>query len=520
MLCFDPHYTRVRTMTIHRAACMGLLLSMALSSLVSAQPATAPAEELLGERFSSPAAGISLRPPAGMTMIKSRVGSAEVVRFVDQDRKWLVKVNRVLLEQDKPLPLSAWKDKDGIQRPGMFQWTVDQFKTETPNAKMLGDDIISIPHGQVEVGIMAAQYELGLESNLLQQALIRSSDLQYYLVSLTVPAPRDKDLESDPMVQTAVQTFRQMIDSVELIDQSQIREDQENRLFRTRSLYVNLTESKLRSALVKEQWFRYIRDGKDIGYSYVIEEVAHDLPRKGKVSLQVGPEGVLVGVRTRMIPEPGFQSDGEAWLFCTFDRKYEAFSNISYTQDPTNGSLTSGELGTTRKRIKPIPDANADVGQRHGVDVTEEYRLEVTKLNPRVAASGASGNVEPIVRDLPPYYLPQAMGQLLPRLLPLNEQKTYLFASWISEAGEVVYRYVDVGREQDVNLNGKKVRAVPISDRIGLEGSVTKHYIAPDGKYLGTVNEASKLTILATDAATLQSLWQNSDLTRPADVAN
>jgi hypothetical protein len=61
---------------------------------------------------------------------------------------------------------------------------------------------------------------------------------------------------------------------------------------------------------------------------------------------------------------------------------------------------------------------------------------------------------------------------------------------------------------------------VPISDRIGLEGSVTKHYIAPDGKYLGTVNEASKLTILATDAATLQSLWQNSDLTRPADVAN
>jgi hypothetical protein len=322
------------------------------------------------------------------------------------------------------------------------------------------------------------------------------------------------------MVQTAVQTFRQMIDSVELIDQSQIREDQENRLFRTRSLYVNLTESKLRSALVKEQWFRYIRDGKDIGYSYVIEEVAHDLPRKGKVSLQVGPEGVLVGVRTRMIPEPGFQSDGEAWLFCTFDRKYEAFSNISYTQDPTNGSLTSGELGTTRKRIKPIPDANADVGQRHGVDVTEEYRLEVTKLNPRVAASGASGNVEPIVRDLPPYYLPQAMGQLLPRLLPLNEQKTYLFASWISEAGEVVYRYVDVGREQDVNLNGKKVRAVPISDRIGLEGSVTKHYIAPDGKYLGTVNEASKLTILATDAATLQSLWQNSDLTRPADVAN
>jgi len=46
------------------------------------------------------------------------------------------------------------------------------------------------------------------------------------------------------------------------------------------------------------------------------------------------------------------------------------------------------------------------------------------------------------------------------------------------------------------------------------------HYVSLEGKYLGSVNHDSKITILPTDAATLQKMWQNADLTRPRPAAN
>jgi hypothetical protein len=165
----------------------------------------------------------------------------------------------------------------------------------------------------------------------------------------------------------------------------------------------------------------------------------------------------------------------------------------------------------SRRREKPVPDAAMDIGSRRGVSLTEEYRLEVTRLGPNRSS-------EPIVRDLPPYYLPQAVGQLLARLVPLREPKSYLFATWVNDAGEVMYRYVDVGREREVALGGKRVRAVPVNDRVGLEGSVTTHYISPQGQFLGSVNEEASITILPTDAPTLLKLWANANLSRPQDV--
>ena len=90
-----------------------------------------------------------------------------------------------------------------------------------------------------------------------------------------------------------------------------------------------------------------------------------------------------------------------------------------------------------------------------------------------------------------------------------------MFASYASDRREVMTRYVDVGREQDVDLGGKKVRAIPVADRIGLQGSVTNHWVGHDGKYLGSTNKESGTTLLPTDAATLEKLWQDADLSRP-----
>jgi hypothetical protein len=486
-----------------------LTMFIAFAGMVRAQSTTAPASDLLGEKFQSQAAGIALRPPAEMTATRGPVGSSEIVRFVDPQKKWTVKLNRVLLEIDKPLPLSAWKDKDGKEQRGMLELTTDQFKTDTPGAEILRQDTVNI--ADFNVGLMVARASLGVETTLTQRAIIRASDLQYYLLVMTSPAQRGGDVTQDPGVQSAVNAFSQMLDSVQLLDQTAIKEDQDERLFRTRTLLINFTDSKLRGTLQNEQWLRIIQDGKDIGYTYVVEEVGRDLPRKGHVERGSGPEGVLIGIRSRILADSGAQTDSESWLFSTFDRKSESWSKIAYTLDPRGGKMTTGEVGITRSREKPVADPDQDIGGHRGMSSTLEYRLEVTKV-----ARNASS--EPIVRDLPPFYLPQALGHLLPRLVPLRDEKSYLFAAWVTDAGQLMYRYIDVGSEQEVVLGGKRMRAVPVKDRIGLEGSVTTDYISPDGKFLGSVNEDTKTTILPTDAATLDKLWKNVNLSRPGNV--
>ncbi|HMB95079.1 MAG TPA: hypothetical protein VKK61_03490 [Tepidisphaeraceae bacterium] len=477
--------------------------------IAQADSQTPVSNNLLGDQFESQAAGIALSPPAEAKTIRGQIGSNEVVQFIDEPKKWTIKLTRVLLEEDKPLPLTTWKDKDGKELPGMLELTSDQFKQDTPGAQMLRQDTITV--GNTSVGLMVARANLGIDTILTQRAIIRANDLQYFLLVMNSPAPRKGDVEDDAGVHLAAETFSQMVDSVKVLDQTEIKKDQDQRLLRTRELLVNLTERKLRGALQNEQWFRVIRDGQDIGYSYVVEEIARDLPRKGQPEHSTGPQGVLIGIRSRMLPEAAVQLDSESWLFSTFDRKTESWSRISFAANPKTGKSTTGELGVTRWRERPVADTTTGIGAQRNVSVGEEYRLEVTKLARNVSS-------QPAARDLPPFYLPQAINHLLPRVVPLREPKTYLFATWVSEAGQLMYRYIDVGEEQEVALGGKRVHAVPVKDRVGLEGAVTTHYISIDGSYLGSVNEDSKIEILPTDAVTLGKLWQNVNLTRPGNV--
>jgi hypothetical protein len=139
------------------------------------------------------------------------------------------------------------------------------------------------------------------------------------------------------------------------------------------------------------------------------------------------------------------------------------------------------------------------------------WMLNVTPMNVR-------GKNKPVRLELSPFYIPQALAHLLPRLLPRWEPKAYVFASYVTDDQKVVLRYVDVLREDEVTLAGQKIRAIPITDRLGYEGSITTHYISPDGQYLGSVNEDTKVTILPTDAATLEKIWKDANLTRPGEI--
>ena len=489
-------------------------------------------KDLLGPTFESVAAGIGFRAPAGCKEDRHGIGD-EIVQYSNDAKKWQLKVNR--LRFDKPIPMTYHKqDKNGPDINGLFEETVDRIKTESSNIEIFRQEIVH--QNGLDMGLIAGRTSVGAEHNLLLIALVRKSPIDatqdaahiYYTFNFTAGGfAKNGAMEKDTNVVESVDMFMQLLDSVRLLDQSSIRQDQDDRLIRTRGLFVNLTETKLRNALVKEQWLRLMREGKDIGYTYIVEEVAQDLPRAGGRAGGTqagGQDGIRIGVRSRTTPDSGIQVDAESWMWTSFDRRHEKFTNFAIVKNATTGTEGFSEIGSYDAQIRLVHDDDLQKGQqglgkdRKGVDANqpEVRQVEVRTLEVQYKGKGRTG--EPFSQQLPAWYLPQAIGHLLPRIVAKMEPKTYLFAAYNSDRRVVMNRYVDVLPETTVELDGKQIKAIPVSDHLGLEGPVTTHYVNRNGQYLGSISKDSGITILPTDAATLEKMWKDANLTRPGAV--
>jgi hypothetical protein len=502
-----------------------------------AQPA-----DLLGAPFENQSAGLSLRIPAGCHRIRTSGSGDDLGQFADAKHNWQLKLNRIV--RDQPTSLASTNNNFNQPQPGLLDETVARLKRDLPGCKILRSDVTNVRDGDPKVkdnvGMIAVMYPAGGARFLTQQAIIQGNDRLFYLVALTTP---DKD------ERTAVETFRQMLDSVRLLDTSRIAQDQAERLWRTRTLMLGWTTTKLHSVLMDEQWVRILRDGKDVGYSYITEQTAAGVPRPLRVDevrrgmsdreLVKPGDGVLIGVRARSTDpaadvDPGLkkngpvQIDSASWLFVSPDRRLEDWSRVivvdthAVDKDGKPVKSQTEEFGASNKTTRTKLDTTKLPGtaldpKQPPVSVSEEYSLDVNTVS-------QSGQGDPVNRTLPPWYIPQAVAHLLPRLVPLHAQmdefgklkpRSYMFAVYVPDTREVMERYIDVKDEQEVTFAGRTVRAVPIEDRIGWNGSLTVHYMTPGGVYLGSENKESHLVMLPTDAKTLLSIWKNADLTRP-----
>jgi len=511
-----------------------------------AKQAGAPGESAaalpLGEPFSSTAVGISLRPPAGFKT-ERRLGGEEV-SFTDEQRKWTLKLTRMQLND--PMGLEPSKDpKSNLPRAGLLEVRLEQLKAAMPGAAVLRSDVINL--GSADAGMIVMRHVEGLETRLSQQALVHGSDRLYFVISLTSPGSKtppnaggaggaQADQPEDPGERQAVETFRAVLDTVELLDQRPIRRDQDDRLYATLAFYVGLGGAgKLEHTLVPKQWFRVVRNGKDIGYIYTVEEIAEGIPghkrnanaaarargKAGAAGLGAPETGVLIGTRSRMIPAENLQVDSESWMFCTPDRRSEQWSTLTVVQDHKNKTedhaMTFG--ASSRKSTRTLDRDAAMRGDKGDVDdpeqppvvIHDDYQLSVTRVS-------KTENAQPISQGLPRIYLPQAIGHLLPRVLPVREPKRFMFATYVEEARAVMLRYVDVQAEQRVTIAGESMRAIPIRDRLGLEGSVTIHYVSSNGKYLGSENPDSGIVMLPSKEEALLKIWKDANFSRPADA--
>src|SRR5690606_18022778 len=98
-------------------------------------------------------------------------------------------------------------------------------------------------------------------------------------------------------------------------------------------------------------------------------------------------------------------------------------------------------VGTMRARQVPrsvtVPGPGG-IGSERGFTVVDARRLEGTFVVNGVQ-TGA-----PLTRQLPAWYLPQAINHLLPRLVAPWGRNTYLVAVYNPEKREIYQQYVDV----------------------------------------------------------------------------
>jgi hypothetical protein len=169
-------------------------------------------------------------------------------------------------------------------------------------------------------------------------------------------------------------------------------------------------------------------------------------------------------------------------------------------------------------------------GAAGGLTMKESWTLKVVRSSTDPAHPDEKEDFPPFEQDLPAFYIPQALGHLLPRLLPLDDPQTYMFATYVPDGDHgspaVMLRYVDVEPAAPVRWQGRTIIASAVKDHVGLEGAVTTHYLNPDdGSYLGSVtssqdkdgNEITEM-VLPTDEATLRRLWPKCNLTRPDSI--
>ena len=479
------------------------------NALAQTRPATGDPEDkpqqYLGSYFISKAAGIALRPPIGGTQVKPAVVGTNIVQFINSDEKWILKLQQVVFERPAPMlgkeiPAAPAFDPSK-PKGGVLPETTEQLLLQNAGSRLLRQDVISV--ARRNTGMIAIRYTQASQVYLRQVALIQRTDQHYYIIDLTSPssrAPADREDAEDPSEAMAVKIFGAVLDSVQLLDLRLIEADIEARLYAARSLMVTMA-TRVKQAIIPEQYFRLLRDGKDIGWSFVTEEPG---PR-------LGEDGVFVSIISQAAGEGGAKVNLSSEMFSSESRRNEAWVTVT-TIDRAGKKQETSEIGQSDWRVtRKLDPTQAPDPKDHNpaIRVLERYLLNVTQTN----AAGA----KPITRELPARYsyLPQAFAQLLPRLVSLNEPKGYLFLVWVSNERELVHRYIDVEGERNVTFGGAQIRAAVVKDRLGLEGEPTFHYFTAQGRYLGSQTPSNGISIIATDLKTISRLYPSANLARP-----
>ena len=262
---------------------------------------------------------------------------------------------------DRSLPLTIHNDQFGRPTPGELERAVEDIRQNAPTAKILRNEVINV--GRVRVGLIATRYEShagGGERRLSQMAIFEALDADfkmYYVLEMTSPAKPDSEPDDivNPGEKLASEVFAKIVDSVVLLDRSDVVKEQTERLFNTRSLFVTWTSDSgkaVGNALVPEQWQRIFRDGKDIGYSYITEKV-EDNQKTPELSV------VHIGVKSRIKADRNMVWDTQTTMTSTVDHKHESWTISAKCKGPKGEDVDDfTQVATSDEQTKAVLEQN------------------------------------------------------------------------------------------------------------------------------------------------------------------
>ncbi|MCC7205209.1 MAG: hypothetical protein IT441_09025 [Phycisphaeraceae bacterium] len=406
----------------------GLLLATALVAFGQYQaqqpsPAKAAApsadDNLLSEqRWDEQAHGLSLRPPLGAKLQQSN--SADALLVIAGQEGYSIELYYRQIKPGEEIAPYVTSDAANPKSSQLNTVSTDTVQLDIQAVEQMALHQVSAAHPQA-VQIDRGKFSVGNDpGSLLYFRLVNQDNSAWVLghayllldpqsfVMLRLLAPEAKFKQVRPVFEAVARSLA--VEDPAVRDQLRKQQVQQGQAW-----LQSLTPDRISKAVLPEQWFRMLDEGKDVGYLRITQ-------RTGR---RLSFDGVEIQVQSRV--EVDQQAiDTLSTMFLSNAQDYEDWSTKTTVRSLTPSPAPKGNA-------PPPPDvisaAETGVRTKGGITVT---RQNVTGTNK-------------YTWDVPPEgYLPQVLVYLMPSLLPRDKPATMGFYAYYPANGAISYRLIQV----------------------------------------------------------------------------
>lgn len=404
-----------------RAVSAVCLLAMCLATPAEAQDIE------LGQRYTDPIHGFSLRPPAQTERVRQSAPGL-LVSWQKRDPgtgaiAWTLGIAEAV-EQSEPQDLKQYSRK--LQEKLK---TREGFKVESSKVSNVADRPAIHLKGITGGGLRLWQRQVWVQ--------VQPERFLVFLVS----GPETKKDHLDDLTDAVLKTL-QVEDPAEAIERRR------EALQRGEKLLESITAEKLKQALgdVPPRWYVVRMQDRTVGFMW----------QKASAGKWEDTAGYLVhNVLLVRLPD---DQPRRMWrrMFVSQDRSQEHWQQRL-------------EFGGGEQSFTVVEEGLNHDGRLVTTVRSGEQRQSHDKEIP--------AHVEGI-------YLPEAMGAMLPRFCDLSQQTTYGFARYEARANTFEMRQFTVKGKREVSIGGKTVEAVVATDQPSIDAEATELLLDEDGNLL------------------------------------
>ncbi|MFP3938423.1 MAG: hypothetical protein ACLFVW_08790 [Phycisphaerae bacterium] len=432
------------------------VLAVCLSAICLATPAVAEDTEL-GQRYTDPIHGFSLRPPAETERVRQSAPGL-LVSWQKRDPgtgaiAWTLGIAEAA-EESEPQDLNRYSRQ--LQEKLKAQ---QRFKVDSSRIGSVADRPAIHLKGITTGGLRLWQRQVWVQ--------VQPDRFLVFVVS----GPETKKDHLDDLTDAVLKTLR-------VEDPSEAIQRRRKSLQRGEKLLDSITPEKLKQALgdVEPRWYLVRMQDRTVGFMW----------QKASAGKWEDTEGYVVH-NVLLIRLPDDQTR-RMWrrMFVSSDRGEEHWrQRLEFGGDEQSFTVVEQGLKHDSQLVTTL--RNGEQRQSHDREIP--------------------AHVEGI-------YLPEAIGAMLPRFPDLSQPTTYGFARYDARSNTFEMRQFTVKDSQDVTISGKSVEAVVAADQPSMDAEATELLLDEDGNLLRMTTAEGLVMELSSDAKVTRQFPQARSMVR------